>query len=368
MSIQPVSRVKIAYSSPAKIQKKPVQFACRLAGGVSAAASLEGDQFLRALIAHTPELARATELKSKESVGVFASASLLGKSQNDGWGAVTFVRQPGTEGTRANRLQQFFREPVSALTDASRNLLRKMTASVSSEGTLDSALVHVRRGTGDAGRDVNNTHPFRFPFEKGSWTFAHNGRWDQALVPSIETRLNQAGNVFQPKGKTDSERAFLYLMQSLQSRYKTVDSQKLGTTRLLQGLAHGLSELNALPASPHYATIPDTNLLVRGALRMGPSHNFILNDGRIFVAYREGQSLFLGIQKDRHGKPVAHAVATMPTPKPGLVWVDIPEKTFVTITQNQNYGKSEACLYPLETLLDGSTMQTFIKRVRHASL
>ncbi|RTL22970.1 MAG: class II glutamine amidotransferase [Burkholderiales bacterium] len=71
-------------------------------------------------------------------------------------------------------------------------------------------LAHIRKATQGA-RTVENCHPFRRDWAGRIWVFAHNGDL-QNFHPELD-------GSFLPIGQTDSERAFCWLMQRLQTHF-----------------------------------------------------------------------------------------------------------------------------------------------------
>ncbi|WII92662.1 class II glutamine amidotransferase [Kingella negevensis] len=71
------------------------------------------------------------------------------------------------------------------------------------------AIAHIRKAT--QGRTtLENTHPFQRELWGRYWLFAHNGN----LKPDAPT-----SEYYQPVGKTDSEKAFCYMLQQLRGQF-----------------------------------------------------------------------------------------------------------------------------------------------------
>lgn len=78
-------------------------------------------------------------------------------------------------------------------------------------------VAHIRKATrGDVRLD--NCHPFRRAWAGRTWSFAHNGTLD-GFDPPLPRDL-------QPRGTTDSERAFCNLMAVLRRRVSAPDSRR----------------------------------------------------------------------------------------------------------------------------------------------
>jgi predicted glutamine amidotransferase len=140
-------------------------------------------------------------------------------------------------------------------------------------------VVHVRRAT--VGQvDYLNSHPFRH----GSWMFAHNGtlfgfeQLQARMRATIRPELEQL--IF---GVTDSEYFFYYLLSALGRAGVAVDGRgEVDTEKAASALREALSEL------------------FRWAEELGvepPKANFILTNGRVFIAQRAGLELYLATQK-----------------------------------------------------------------------
>jgi glutamine amidotransferase len=71
-------------------------------------------------------------------------------------------------------------------------------------------IAHIRKATqGDIG--LENCHPFQRELWGQYWVFAHNGN-----LENFEPNLS---SVYQPVGKTDSEKAFCYLLENLRQLF-----------------------------------------------------------------------------------------------------------------------------------------------------
>jgi glutamine amidotransferase len=140
-------------------------------------------------------------------------------------------------------------------------------------------VVHVRRATvGD--RDLLNSHPFRH----GAWVFAHNGTvygFDDIRDQLLEATAPELASII--FGRTDSEHIFYYLLTAL--RRAGVPSD--GRAKVDVDVAG-----DALRAA--------VDQLFRWSAEAGnppPILNFILTNGRIFMAQRAGLELYMATQK-----------------------------------------------------------------------
>lgn len=69
----------------------------------------------------------------------------------------------------------------------------------------DRLVLHARRGTGDAGVSLENTHPFAATHMGAEWAYCHNG------AVRNTTRLRRPEGLL-PRGGTDSELLFLHIL------------------------------------------------------------------------------------------------------------------------------------------------------------
>ena len=308
------------------------RFGCRLEGVMIAQNTPYRDTFVKEAAAALPQMAQA-EQRLTQSVN--PSASLLQKEQSHGWGFAFFTAHADSP-VHVTR-------PRNVLGDSD---YRKATQTLAGQ-TVTSGLTHVRVATDGAGPKAENTHPFRLDMDGAHWTFVHNGRWNQSLTDTVKRQL-VSDPAFTPKGATDSEHAFLYLMRSVRQQLGTLNTGVAGQEATKRAFAQAIRQITQTSESPFYAAIPASSLNISGKLKMGPSHNFIANDGKMMLAYKHGQSLYLGVQLGPDGKPFAHTVATVPRNAPNLRWFDLQDDTLVVITRNPKDGTSQAELTPLE--------------------
>lgn len=113
-------------------------------------------------------------------------------------------------------------------------------------------LAHVRFASVGS-QDGNNTHPFQAELGGRSFAFAHNGTVSRVRERELRSR--------KPEGQTDSEYAFLWLLEQLES---TPDAD---FARQLQELAHEIRDLGRF--------------------------NFLMSDGQSLWAYADHSLHFL---------------------------------------------------------------------------
>lgn len=153
--------------------------------------------------------------------------------------------------------------------------------------TVRSALIlgHVRHARHPRINSLDNTHPFIRTCCGREWVFAHNG-----LVPEIMhgpgTRLR---GVCRPRGETDSEYAFCYLLEYLASRVQ--------------------------PGAEHDRTSWFEDVVsAAGAVAAHGKFNFLMSDGDYLIAYGHDRLHHLELTT---GKARAILVATEPLSEAG---------------------------------------------------
>ncbi|MFV1971447.1 MAG: class II glutamine amidotransferase [Acidimicrobiia bacterium] len=143
-------------------------------------------------------------------------------------------------------------------------------AEVAADIRSEAAIAHVRAAT--IGRvSTENTHPFTF----GTWAFAHNGS-----IPAfdhVSTRLD-IGPYGPPDGETDSELAFLWMLNRMSEYGLDPGDQAGGLEPVVELLAESVLEL--------------VDLSMRSGASELPKLNFIISDGRHIAASRWGNSLY----------------------------------------------------------------------------
>jgi len=128
----------------------------------------------------------------------------------DGWGVARCGR-PGQEWSVQVGVEPGFQSPLARLIRESLN---------QSEQTL---IAHLRRATVGLS-ELSNQHPFKRSLWSRSWAFAHNGH-----LRGLDAHLPAFCSETLPRGSTDSEAAFCWLMTALRARFgsKAPDAQAL---------------------------------------------------------------------------------------------------------------------------------------------
>jgi predicted glutamine amidotransferase len=193
-------------------------------------------------------------------------------------------------------------------------------------------VVHVRRATvGEV--TPENVHPFRH----GRWVFAHNGTlhgWERlgpSLVADTPEDLRR-----QVAGSTDSEACFHWLLGRMRAAgLDDTGDAPTDVEHLGEVLAAALRELFAWSARLDCPR---------------PVINFLLTDGRVFVANRAGRELHMASQKhlcrdaascpaekicleaERRGDRVNHLLVSSERIGDEDRWEEVPEGVLVTLS------------------------------------
>lgn len=142
-------------------------------------------------------------------------------------------------------------------------------------------VAHVRRATvGEVG--PLNTHPFR----NGRWIFAHNGTvFDFDRIEGRMREATPADLLSRRLGSTDTELLFFFLLGRLADA--GIDPEGRSPT-MIEPLAGAI--VSAMESLHRWSA-------ESGAQR--PVVNFLLTNGRAFVAHRDGRELYFATQKSR---------------------------------------------------------------------
>jgi predicted glutamine amidotransferase len=214
------------------------------------------------------------------------SLAALGREHSDGWGIAVHDAKEGW--TLTKQCTSASSDPAfdAAVSDATGALL----------------IAHVRKRT-VGGVTFENTHPFRHK----EWVFAHNGTIE--CVAALRAAI--APGAAMPKGDTDSELLFAFLMSRLASQ-----GAKRSPIIAHMVLARAVEDLAKVTPSG--------------------SVTFVLSDGSALYAYRHGPPLFLLERRSPDGlesiliasEPVTH----------GEVWAPVPERNLLTAWRRPSLG------------------------------
>ncbi|MBI3140427.1 MAG: class II glutamine amidotransferase [Rhodocyclales bacterium] len=172
------------------------------------------------------------------------------------------------------------------------------------------AIAHIRKAT-QGGIALENTHPFMRELWGRYWIFAHNGN-----LKDFEPELDGA---FLPVGRTDSERAFCFLLQSLRRRFPAAPGR--------QALFEALRELTAAIA-PHgefnFLLCNGECLIAHCATRL----SYIVRQAPFSVAHLKDQDLAVDFSELTTPEDRVVLVATAPLTD-NEVWTAIEPGTLV---------------------------------------
>lgn len=195
-------------------------------------------------------------------------------------------------------------------------------------------VAHVRRATvGDVG--PLNTHPFR----NGRWIFAHNGTvhgFEQ--VVGWLTKETPAALLSRRLGDTDTELLFLFLLGRLGGA--GIDVEGGGRINVDAAAAVLVAAIGELRVQSAASGVPQ------------PVVNFLLTNGVVFLAHRDGRELFFATQKHvcrdaqtcaepqkpcllaaRPHDQVNHLIVASERIGDEDIWEELPEKSIVTLSE-----------------------------------
>lgn len=196
-------------------------------------------------------------------------------------------------------------------------------------------IAHVRRATvGEVG--PLNTHPFR----NGRWMFAHNGTvhgFDKVCAWLIEQTPPDL--LARRLGSTDTEALFLFLLGRLGLAGMDVEGGgSVNVDAAAAVLVAAVGELRARCAAAGTGV---------------PAVNFLLTNGVVFLAHRDGRELFFATQKHvcrdatsclepqkpcllatRPHNQVNHLIVASERIGDEDIWEEIPEQSIVTLSES----------------------------------
>ncbi|SJL82268.1 class II glutamine amidotransferase [Vibrio palustris] len=128
---------------------------------------------------------------------------------------------------------------------------------------------------------LENTHPFTRELWGKYWTFAHNGQLTDYTTLPVGSR--------RPVGETDSEYAFCWLLNAMETRFPTPPDNKLEVFRYIATLCDELKHkgvFNMLLSDGEYVMAYCTNHLYR-ITRKAPFGHATLIDEEVEVNFQE---------------------------------------------------------------------------------
>ncbi|GMQ86180.1 MAG: class II glutamine amidotransferase [Acidimicrobiia bacterium] len=196
----------------------------------------------------------------------------------------------------------------------------------------DSVIAHIRAAT-VGGVAERNTHPFTH----GPWSFAHNG-----TIPGIEhvaTHLD-LGRFGPPEGETDSELAFLWILNRMADYGLDPEAPAENLDSLVDLVADAVLEL--------------VRITIQTGATEPPKLNFLLSDGRHMVASRWGHTLYWTFRRGIRDCTVcgtSHCPAADETYRSVVIasepitgdedWTELPEGSVLGVAPNAHTMKRD---------------------------
>ncbi len=185
----------------------------------------------------------------------FAEFLKFSTAHKDGWG-IAFLADNGTPHIIKEPMQAAVSGQPSKLLDAIKSKL---------------FIAHLRQASmGD--NTLENTHPFSFTHNEKTWIFAHNGTLYPKEKKDEYTKQLLKDNPFKPRGDTDSEAFFAYIMKLI---------------------AEGKEPVNAL--SEAISTVKQWHTYNKSCKDGGL--NIMLTDGNGLYFHRKNRSLYYAEQE-----------------------------------------------------------------------
>ena len=189
----------------------------------------------------------------------------------------------------------------------------------------DAVIAHIRAATVGSVAE-RNTHPFTY----GPWSFAHNGTI--ADIEHVATHLD-LGRFGPPDGETDSELAFLWILNRMADYDLDPETPAETLDPLVDLVADAVLEL--------------VRITIRTGATEPPKLNFLLSDGRHMVASRWGHTLFWAFRRGIRDCAVcgrSHCPAADDTYRSVVIasepitddedWTEIPEGSVLGVAPN----------------------------------
>lgn len=335
---QPVNRKK-------QQAQNALPFGCRILAIMSPSSmgTTEHDQFIRSSLAFLKEESIEDRKPRDGFFNALNFEDLKGTPKNgnpDGWGIVDYIKtklfhkkdlrdtRPAYEGTS-------FDKAVAAVVKDKPNIV----------------MAHVRNASDKKSvENINNTHPFTHK----NWGFIHNGFVDIKASSQIQGKLNEFKERygFQPKGKTDTEEAFYYVLGRMKESGVDIDAKQVDLDKAMRTFAQAVDELQS-QAKPTYKKLFGRVMDVEGCVKEDPACNFVMTNGKQMLVYRNSNKLYLGRCKMTDGR--SEYVISSETFEDlenniTIKWFTIPQNHVIAMAPDDE-GKTIPALYPLEYLL-----------------
>ena len=208
---------------------------------------------LYGFLATQPTRLECSLVEAQNALQVQSDRDGRGVRNADGWGIAHYVGDQ----------REVIKSTMPAFAD-------DQFAEIASDLWSEAAIAHVRAAT--IGRIAEeNTHPFTF----GVWSFAHNGTIHG--FEHVRTRLD-LGPYGPPEGDTDSEMAFLWLLNRMEQYGLDPHEPADNLEQVVDLLEDAVFDL--------------MDLAIASGANEPPKLNFMISDGKHLAASRWGNSLF----------------------------------------------------------------------------
>ena len=198
-------------------------------------------------------------------------------------------------------------------------------AEAATKVSSDAVIAHIRAAT-VGGAAEHNTHPFTY----GPWSFAHNGTI--AGIEHIAAHLD-LGRFGPPDGETDSELAFLWMLNRMADYGLDPETPAENLDSLVDLVADAVLEL--------------VGITIRSGVTEPSKLNFLISDGRHMVASRWGHTLFWTLRQGITDCAVcgtSHCPAADETYRAAVIasepitadedWTELPEGSVLAVAPN----------------------------------
>lgn len=189
-----------------------------------------------------------------------------------------------------------------------------------------------------------DTHPFTFE----NWSGMFNGILDGGRTEAVTQAVQQEHCTTlctNPKGTNTGEKFLLTFLGKLKQQTGQTQSQLIPIEKIKKAFCEALDTF--LKASkPEYRKLDGAWMGLKGDIQLAPGLNYIATDGRVTLAYRKGNKLYLNRHEAAPGK-FGYIIASEPmqTQQKKLEWVELPQDHLLTL-ERQADGKIEAALTP----------------------
>jgi predicted glutamine amidotransferase len=189
-----------------------------------------------------------------------------------------------------------------------------------------------------------DTHPFTFD----NWSGMFNGILDGGRTEAVTQAVQQEHCTTlctNPKGTNTGEKFLLTFLGKLKQQTGQTQSSQIPLASIKKAFCDALDTF--LKASKlEYRRLDGAWMGLKGDIQLAPGLNYIATDGRVTLAYRKGNKLYLNRHEAAPGK-FGYLIASEPmqTEKKKLEWVELPQDHLLTL-ERQVDGKIEAALTP----------------------